>query len=781
MLEQLPAPAPEIPADMRALLSYAATPTAEVFSAELLPLLVSLGNMERNQATQLLGTLLKQVPGAEERQRLIDEAVAAANPQPADPAELVKRTNRCLAPGDLAKLRDLWRQLRVLQPAELIRSESILFPMIAPMARVADDPLWSDYSAELLATIPRTRNLIYLTQSLPALARPSLMRRLSPVLHALGTACTGQVDNRELSIRNIVLTAWLLDDSATLDFLGKQFRLLPANQSSQGIGNLLMDLRLSAGDPEAALPVLWARPGPDGQWTVQWSMAGVQTDTSSGRTCLGIDPQALDGVFDLTILAGPDANRFRQLTTITSAKGSGTIDLTLPENTTTLSLTATNPATKAVLQTPPLTLSSVKLPGFVIAQPPMAANPEIRKLASPWGQAEAVVGIGLSPGRVTEIAQLPWQPGQSLELSAWVLSGGGARLIVQPLDDDGKALTAINVDGVGGYELLPRWRWTHFTLAPQHAATAAKLVLTATCEATDGPQAPMPAIWLTDCRLATAVANQPPAGAERVGRIPGGISTMSCDPGGERIAAGLRDGRVVVLDTKTGHPKDFNPCPGTSIHFIGIAGQRVIAVDASRMVHAMDSDSGQTSKLGRLDFPGVDGLPLSLALSPDGEWLAWTGMMVDVLVARLGKERIDAPLSLPVGRSPEFMMDVGDGAILASGSSHHFRVPLADLSTLAPEKLAALTGAPRPKSAVRVNSRDNPGWLDPIHAIRITGHVGESLFSAEHRTLALPAPATAITVTPQGIAFYATPQGLIYRLDPATVKGYTPPPPISKP
>ena len=774
LLEQLQASALEIPSDMRALLSYAATPTPEVFSAELLPMLVSLARIDRNQAAQYLDTMLKQVPGAEERHRLLEDAVAAANPHPADPAELVKRANRCVAPGDLAKLRDLWRQLQVLLPGELIRKEWTLSPMIEPMARVADDPLWSEYSAELLATIPQSKNLIYLTRHLPSLARPSLMRRLSPVLRALATACSGKMDNRESIIRSIVLAAWLLDDSATLDLLDQQFRLLPAKQFSPQIGALLMDLRLRAGDPEAALPMLWARPGPDGQWTIQWSMAGVLTDRGSGRTCLGVDPKALDGVFDLTILAGPDANRFKQLTTITAAKGSGTLDLTLPENTTTLSLTATNPATKAVLHAPPLALSAAKPPAFVMAPPPTAADLEVRKLASPWGQAEAVVGIGLSPGRVTEITSLPWQPGQTLELRAWVLSSGRTRLIVQPLDDDGKPLAAIGVGGFGGYELLPRWQWLHFTLSPPHAATAAKLVLAATCDATQGPQETLPAIWLTDCRLATAVENPPPAGAERVGRIPGDISAMSCDPAGERIAAGLRDGRVIVLDIKTARHKDFNPCPATSIHFIGIGGQRVIAVDTSGMVHSMNLDSGQTTKLGRLDIPMMDGYSPTLALSPDGQWLAWTGMMVDVLVARLGIERIEPPLSLPVGQSPEFMMDVGGGAILASGSSQHFRVPLAELPTLDPGKLAALTEAPLPKSAVRVNFRDNPYWLDPLHALRITGHVGESIFSAERRTLALPAPTSSLTVTPQGIAFYATPQGLIYRLDPTAVNGYTP-------
>ena len=63
-------------------------------------------------------------------------------------------------------------------------------------------------------------------------------------------------------------------------------------------------------------------------------------------------------------------------------------------------------------------------------------------------------------------------------------------------------------------------------------------------------------------------------------------------------------------------------------------------------------------------------------------------------------------------------------------------------------------------------------WLDPIHAIRISGDSGTLIFSRAQRLLSVPA--TALAVTPAGIVFFTTPRGSVYRLDPTKDDGYTP-------
>ena len=508
VLEQLPAtPTTAVPAEFLALLRYAATPTAEVFNAAVVPLLAIRESAERAQAIQRLIALLQSIPGAEGRQRLLDEASLAANPRPANSSELVGLASRRRAPGDLASLRDLWQQLRQLSPGPRLRDEFLLFPLFPAMVKVADDPLWAEYAAELLATIPTTLNPIHITQRLPGIERPSLQPRLAPILRAMVTAAVAKSYNLEAQAKLVAHTAWLVDDSATLRFLAEQYRRLPDEKLTPGLKTLLADCQLLAGDPEAAFPLLWARPGPGGQWTILWSMAGVPPESAG----LGCDSTALDGVFDLTILAAPDTFRFKQLTTITKAKASGSVVLTLPEGTTTLSLTAIEPATRAVLRTAPLALSSAKMPAFEIpaVQP---GEPDLRKLPSPFGGAEPVVGFDLSSTRSVEIATLPWAPGQSQKLSAWVLSSGGARLTAQALDHDGKALDVQVLAASSGNDSLPRWRLVQAVLDPKLAAKSDKLVLTASYNArqpSETPREPSAVIWFTDVRLETEPKSPP--------------------------------------------------------------------------------------------------------------------------------------------------------------------------------------------------------------------------------------------------------------------------------
>ncbi len=737
VLEQLAAtPTAAVSADLLAALRYAAAPSDEVFTAAVLPMLATLRARERAEAIRPMIALLKDVPGAEARQKLLDKASFAADPQPRDYFEIVRQASRCLAPEDQADLRTRWQLLRKLTPGPGIRSDYTLFPLFEAMVTVADEPLWADYSAELLETLPQTMNPIVIARLLPGLDRPSLQPRLSPVLRVLVPTIFKRAFNLESLSAAVARAAWYFDDSATLQLLAGKCRDLPDQQLTPRLKQTLADLRLVAGDPEAALPLLWARPGPGDQWTILWSMAGVQTEVKTSPTALACDPKVLDGGFDLTILAAPDSTRFKQLTTLAGAKASGSIVLTLPEGTTTLSLTATQPATKAVLRTAPLELSLTKLPALELAAPPPGKS-DVRKLPSPFGSAEPVIALGLNPGDSVKLAALPWQPGQSLTVSAWVLGCGGAQLAVQSLDRDGKPLGANPLFGSGDNESLPRWRNARFTLELRDAMAADQLILTAACpprSPTSTSRTASPMLWVTDVRLETVPESPPPAGAQRIGRIRGEISALSCDPAGEWLAAALKDGRVSVLETRTGHVRDFEPCPGTGFFFIGVGGQRVIAVDSNRMVHALDLNTGVTRQLGRLDFPQVNAMKPSLALSPDGEWLAWPGMMVDVLVARLGPETIGKPLSLPVGGSPELTLDSGDNAILACGSRQNFRVPITDLPTLDLAKLTALAAPPQPKSACQHHSRDDCSWLDPIHSLRLRGHSGELAFEHTFRT-----------------------------------------------
>ena len=701
------------------------------------------------------------MPGEESRLRLLDEI----GPQPTHPDAMAWQASRSQDP---ARLRDLWQKMRAIEP---ILNERALGLLLGPMAQFADDALWAEYSSAAVAALPSARNLTELTLQLQGLARPSLKARLSPILQAAISALP-RATNLLNDVRQTARAAWLLDDSASLDALAGQLRKMPEKQATDEMKSLLAEIRLYHGDPEAAFPLVWARPGPNGQWEVVWSLAGLPQNAQEPRSCLGCNLAALDGWFDLAILGSPDGSRFTQLTTLVAAKASGTITLSLPEGTTTVSLIATHPATKTVIQSAPLKLATAALPPFDYKPPVVASDLDFRKLPAPFGNDLPAIGIKLAAGESVEIATLPWQPGQSIKLGAWVLTSSTAALQVQPFDGNGKPLTPQPFARSGYFDALPHWNFASLELDPKVAAVAEKLVLTATNPTDSRRPSQASTVWFSDVRLETLAAKPLPVGTQLMGRLLGGTLTLNCDASGAQVAATSREGQLAVLETATGLVRRFDLGQDPQQSLIGIGGGRAILVDTLHVIRSVDLASGKSRKLGRIKLPAAEGMLTPMGLSPDGEWLVWNGPGRDVLVAHLGNERLGKPLSIPCGENPEFVIDRSENTLLCSGSNGHFSVPIPAFANLETAPPVPLADKPQPRSAFQPGTRRREPWLDPIHGLTFNGPSGNLVYLANERILQVPG--NAFTVSAQGIIFYATSDGRAYRIDPAAVQAEKP-------
>ncbi|WP_265594339.1 hypothetical protein [Haloferula sp. BvORR071] len=595
------------------LLKLAANPVAKTFETEAVPLLAQMDDMLRSNLVSRWENTFKKLPNASDLMvRLLEERSYRRENDTSSMSYSIREASQY--PGSSAMIGRMWQRM-ARELAEGKRKDEAAKDarrIVAAMVLAADDATWKNYWAWRssdpepigeLEDFPLHGGLEEGVQ--PERARQVMARSVKEI------GLLGDPDQA---------FGWVATVLATGDLeLLKELREKITGDAPEVAAFCSQTL----GRPTGVFPWLEAGRLPGGEVALSWNL--VTSDSGVPGQVMRDVPMAkvpaMDGKFDLEILAGKDSSKLEVLQKVPVAPNKDRLKLKVPEGVKYFALRFAESGSGRSRETTPIELQEnrglVELP----AEAELLAKGMARKQENgPSGSPAYQIPLG-HHGEV-EIANLEWNGADSFQFDAWI-SGGGV-LQMEFLDELGAVVETRDENPMDAF----RMAWQKRGMTQQGFNIPARTARIRFGYHGTGGAEGAHYFSVSDARILRTPGPALPAGFEKMAKVPGRPMAVALSPDGEKLAVGLDDGRLAIADLKSGKVstsrEEVSLVPRDSqlaVSSLSWLGKDLYVVDKKERLRRFDTATLAPTLVrqfkNRADDP-------KLHLTPDGKWLlAW--------------------------------------------------------------------------------------------------------------------------------------------------------------
>ncbi|MEO5715428.1 MAG: WD40 repeat domain-containing protein [Luteolibacter sp.] len=289
-------------------------------------------------------------------------------------------------------------------------------------------------------------------------------------------------------------------------------------------------------------------------------------------------------------------------------------------------------------------------------------------------------------------------------------------------------------------------------------------------------------IRLSEIRVTSpSPATALPAGVTLLGRIPASLYGIAIDTQGNRFATASGQG-VGLFDLATGRFSGWIPLAKTAddggIVWIALAGDRIVCATTSGTVHAVSLTERKTRPVCKIDdIQRFEDLDKSIKLSPDGNFLAWHGIMAGLHIVKVPTEGSSTERLLETPQIWSLTFSPDNKTLQATSGSNRYILQLDDWEKASPQITGDVTNRDRESPSRYFTQGGNSSRSDLNNQILF--HVGyEKTMPTElaisSRTVTLPQGLLALDQ--HGAPFFIDGFGQIFRIETTKLKGFVPVP-----
>lgn len=589
------------------------------------------------------------------------------------------------------------------------------------------------------------------------------------------------VPQQELASRvEMLFMALLKGGFRDRELLGK-FRhwleLRPYGGETAGVHLQYLDFLM--GSPQAVDPYFSIAAGENGEPVVSWVL-----------TCLALNGSRnpligrfgfLSGKFDLEILAGGFSDRLELFATVEAAAYSGKMEL--PVGTRFVSMIARERGGKVIRTTRSISMEAkdegflpLALAPVILGKPDQAVAVKAEGESDPFF-ASGSLEISMDPGQSVELLELPWLGRKVAEVEGWIGAvDGNVNLKMLSLGGDGSVLREDHVAGLqGGDVLFPCWARLRTRQYSSPPAETERIVLVAQASGDAKGQC---VLHVSGMSMKKPEDEPRYDGFGEIGTVKGfsaGVSAISAD--GKSIA--LFSGRNVgVFDLVGKVFSGWIPLQESKGAISG-AGERLLLANKTLIFSSGDGAIHMISLDEKVDRVIAYGKSLfqsdSLALSPDGRFLAWPGVMAGVNLVDLQRNAEDGERVVETPQIYGLAFSEDSGTLKMRGQQS-LRLAMSDWRNGTPR--------PLPEKEAPMASPSSRGVTEGTGAFSAVSKVTfqtdarritkKGVFQEDGRTVAVELGAFHIGA--ENRIYYVSPGGRISQVDVEKIKGYVPPP-----
>jgi hypothetical protein len=774
---------PESPATagIRLLIALGADPLPETWNRLAPKFLASLQIARREEIQKQLELHIQSLPGSTALRSFLANQKKPTPEKPPVLSDIMTKLALAAKANDPMPVSELWQSARkILTSGRDPNLAIFISSATANLAALADDSVWSEFlefagKADGFAEKWIQNNSGSRFESIPLKRAADLAKltvlKLTPTERAL-PAALGFFDR--MAAADSPNTAMLLEFRPWLEMQGS------ANERSSRISARLQFLDLISSNIDAVSPQLLARPQQDLSWMVDWSLAGYN-EVRSGYPFAG-KLGFLDGRFDLEILAGPDPDRLVGIAKVEKAFCTGRLQVKIPATAKFISLLAKQRDGSIVRWSHPIRL---EVPPF---STPLEINPDnlgpgnrltMLPAAGIFSQNDAAE-ITVTTGKDVELAKLPWTGGPAPIVSGWISSqSSGGSLVLRFLTGDDVELATQRLE-TSDSEVgqMPFWQRIKTPRDVNLPPETEKIVLAGKSYYSGRP-------WnfrVSDLRV---VPNQAPPSADGftlLGRVPNQVNWIAMDPQGNRFVTCASTTGVGVFDLTTSGFSGWIPLGPSrkdqswNIVWMAMAGDRIVCALQTGEVYLI-SVSKRSAKVVRNigSIPESQEIPDSIALSPDGNLLAWPGKMAGIRLAKITDDGIAAERLIETGQIQSLKFDAEKKVLQASDDSNDYSLPIDDWEKGSLKITNGLGLRVDFEHTLPFHYRAEISLVDKEYGVTFKIDPTVDLtaeMDPKNRTLKLPPGLVALDH--EGHPFFISADGKVMRIETPKVKGYTP-------
>lgn len=658
-------------------------------------------------------------------------------------------------PGSGASIAIWWKALRKNheEHPEDKSYQSLMLGLFPSICAAADEPTWKDY-----------RDWFTGHAADPWKPPVPFLRELDP---------TGIPVSRLVEIMPAILPTLLSEESRVNHLLWVEPVLRHCNREAQEkfLETLPQDdfqlpriMRLGMGIESEATPSVWSIPLGDGRHAVSWSLGSLPGDRSRPQEprVAGVDFSALDGSFDLRILAGTTGDRLSTVARLPRASATGTETLRFPPGAKVIALMAERHGGDEIRWTDAIPLSEGPTEPVNLAG--KATSPGVLVTASPeGGPGNAPVREFRSSTKTTfDAAGFDWNGSEEVEFTAWI-SGSGS-LSLHAFDHAGGKVGSRSVATHGSPH--PIWRQVRLKWPPDDPSGARATRITLTVEIDPNRQFRSGNLRISGLFLSKRPMTDLPTENRRIFRLPGDVVALVRAPEGDDLLIATRDGEVVLLDPEKEKAIWRQTLPldrRTRVDAIQWKGPSIFAITNDRSVHRFSPQTGDRQLI--LPPTPSDERRDNFSISPDGRHAVWLRAEDRRGVLQsLGSLPLPAPRTFADSlRSCHFAED-GALILLPSFDPGFQRLPPGEFKRGDPRKAGESDEIPADHSSrnlmkselMKYSPRNINSGREQLE-LRLPG---------DTRTISLPTSPGKLATSPDGTLYFADRFGGIYRCTP---------------
>jgi hypothetical protein len=395
----------------------------------------------------------------------------------------------------------------------------------------------------------------------------------------------------------------------------------------------------------------------------------------------------------------------------------------------------------------------------------------------PFSTADAT-GIIVPAGTQVELAILPWEEGSAPVVSFWSLGTTAyGRFILSYRNEAGGEAGAQVLESVGvNTEGMPIWA---FHQTPGSSEPPAETVAIALVHDPGSSKQPL-SFSISELSCLKSEPSVRPDGFVRLGRIPATIQLIATDKGSNRFAVASAAHGVGVFDPDNGSFSGWIPLASEDRYreenstWMAMSGNRILHISQTGGIRLIDTKDKSVKKLAAAQTIPVGGERANLmTLSPDGRFLAWTGIMAGIHLMEIQDDGTLNTRSIESPQISNLRFDATRELLQASDGSTVFTLSLKEW-----EK-AEMLGKPIDetnrwdRTESLTTSRGSSETFVPGNRITLrTDPDSRALFAINRHTRTLSLPFGQTFLTHDGKPVFINAFGTIFRIELEEVCGF---------
>lgn len=707
----------------RVLLIVGADPRSETWERIARPVISSLSEGEMKSLIWALkqvssnsqgGAFITRQLGEEQRKHLPSDL------ENMDPASRIGRLAESTLPDRPQRIAEAWTKLESTIGNTREDHRILQYVTVAiPLALAADDTVWRSFLEKIRGLPGFGDQWINRTGSATPSGIPSSrLRELAEI--ALGASKANSIGAMKMEGIFDLLAS---EPSVGLETL-RPFRpwLLQSGRykdDNHPAKWRVTWLDLLEGNPAAVQPTIDVVRKGETTWQVRWSLASL--NTNKGKVVMDSGFPLLDGKFDLTFLAGPDAQHLSRIGDRGSAKARGSLDLEAPADSASFVLMASERDGSAVRMTPDTAPRDLRQWKPV----PMDAVKDISKTlpnSGPFATADAVE-IPIRPHSRTMLASIPWFGDEVPDLSLWFRNNASnVDLKIEFANIGGEVLRSVSIGNQQPFCGGKSWSLAaseSFAEVPVETRAVNLVFDAARCDVSLK-------LAVADLMAAPVGPFVPPPGVTRAGQLPARVAKAALSRDEKRVAVESEEQGVGYFDLETQRFSGWVPLQGKGgsgmrgVSWLAMAGDRIARANVLGEVQIISMKDKRVIPV-ELNPQGQqtgDEAP-SLAFSADGRFIAKAAVFAGLHLAMVGEDGAVKTRSIETPRLHGIAFDDPSTVLRATTGSSILTLPLKDWEQGQPSTVPTVPGPnlwaefPReseridtlPKSGLRIVSR----------------------------------------------------------------------------